>query len=635
LCCGNKTVFGIRAKLYVALGGLCALLIAVSLYATLVFNRYSSLVNQMTHDNLDRITAARDMHDAVNSVSDATQDALGSGQALAPTSVDAAKQDFDHAAAALQSSGAMLPGEQEIAQAIRTKWAEVLSAAQSVLNASAADRRPLMHDHLIPAIRQIRPMLTQLSQLNEYGIKSTYEQISTDAQAARWRLYGAILIGLLAATGLAFVVGRRFATSLRGLTAAAEAVAAGNLNQRLPVSGHDELGRFLETFNRMSVELQRLRALDADKLLRAFQTTQAAIDSLPDGVIMVDEHGQVEVANEAAARLLGVRAGQRDPGLIAPWLREAIERPGETLNNYRSSVPLDDGARLRHFLPRSVALRDSAGRVVGTTIVLADVTEYRRLDEFKNSLLALASHELRTPLTSMRMIVPVLLEQSHGRLNPRQTELAGVLRDATERMHGVVEKVLNLGRMASGKIPLDSMTVPPADLIRKALAAQREAYQAKGVDLRASLLVGLPLVRCDPVLIDLVFSNLLKNALAYSSSGGKVTLSAAARASMVVFQVQDTGCGIAAVHLPRVFESFFRVPGQSSDSGTGLGLALVKQIVESHGGTVGAESSVGQGSTFWFILPVVQENRMSPDGGKITDSGKSSPPGDTMADPRR
>jgi signal transduction histidine kinase len=224
----------------------------------------------------------------------------------------------------------------------------------------------------------------------------------------------------------------------------------------------------------------------------------------------------------------------------------------------------------------------------------------------------MASHELKTPLTSMRMILPLVLERKVGPLTEKQAELLAVTSEAVERMRQIVETILDLGRLASGKMPLDVRPLAPTDLVRRAVASHRAAFEAKGVELKDDSPEGLPPVRADAAHLERVFTNLLSNALRFTPAGGAVSISAGRIDGSVAFRVSDTGCGVSEAHVAHLFESFYRVPGQESDTGTGLGLAVVRQIIETHGGRVGVESALGKGSTFWFTLPAAADTENKP-----------------------
>jgi signal transduction histidine kinase len=249
-----------------------------------------------------------------------------------------------------------------------------------------------------------------------------------------------------------------------------------------------------------------------------------------------------------------------------------------------------------------VPILDPGGEPAGVVLILHDVTQQRQLDEKKSGAVSAVSHQLKTPLTSIRMAIHLLLEEKVGGLSPKQADLLVAAAEDAERLDTIVDELLDIGRIASGKARMDLRPVPPIDLVSREMEANRPAARDGGVSLVVDMPATLPQVWVDPARIAHVFANLLSNSLKYTPPGGKVTLSAKAEGEFVRFQVSDTGVGIPDKYLSRVFEQFFRVPEQGPGPGVGLGLAIVKDIVEAHGGTVGVESREGKGSTFHFTL---------------------------------
>jgi signal transduction histidine kinase len=232
------------------------------------------------------------------------------------------------------------------------------------------------------------------------------------------------------------------------------------------------------------------------------------------------------------------------------------------------------------------------------------VTRFRLLDQVKSDLVSTASHELKTPLTSIRLVIHLLLEEVVGPLTPKQIELLVDARDNAERLLAMVNNLLDLARLERGEGQLEIRAVSPADLLQSAAEAVRPRAQDKGIELNVAAAQDLPRVAADAGKIEHALANLLDNAVTYTDRAGKITLSASADGDHVVIAVQDTGVGIAAEHLPHVFDRFVRIPGQSRESGTGLGLAIVREIVAAHRGSVSCESQPGAGSIFRFTLPI-------------------------------
>jgi len=226
----------------------------------------------------------------------------------------------------------------------------------------------------------------------------------------------------------------------------------------------------------------------------------------------------------------------------------------------------------------------------------------RQIDEVKSSLVSTVSHELRTPLTGIRLANHLLLSDRIGTLSPKQTEVMMELRDNADRLQKIIENLLDMSRIEAGASALQKMPVTPHELAVEAVDEVRSAAQDKGVELRVEVPVDLPRVEADRARVNHVLLNLLNNALRYTAAGGNIVVAAGIQDGMIEFRVTDTGSGIPKMYQTRVFERFFRVPGQSG-GGVGLGLAIAKEIVQAHGGVIRLESREDRGTTFFFTLP--------------------------------
>jgi signal transduction histidine kinase len=189
-----------------------------------------------------------------------------------------------------------------------------------------------------------------------------------------------------------------------------------------------------------------------------------------------------------------------------------------------------------------------------------------------------------------------------GSLTEKQVELLVAAQEDSDRLHTILNSLLDISRMESGRVPMEFRAVSPHSMVLEAIEPFRMAAQDQGVTLSVEMPGDLSEVRADTTRIGHVFGNLLSNALKYTPPGGRITLSAEAEEEWIRFSISDTGRGIPNKYLPRIFEQFFRVPDQGAETGAGLGLAIVKEIVEAHGGTVSVESQEGKGSSFAFVL---------------------------------
>jgi signal transduction histidine kinase len=225
------------------------------------------------------------------------------------------------------------------------------------------------------------------------------------------------------------------------------------------------------------------------------------------------------------------------------------------------------------------------------------------MDEVKTNLVSTVSHELKTPLSSIRMGLHLLLEEKIGPLNPKQLELLLAAREDSERLLRMINDLLDLARLESGQTRQRFEIISPRMLIKNAVPDLNPLVEANAARLVTKIAPELPDVAVDLRQIGHVFSNLVSNASRHSRPGEDVVLSAKAVGKSVRFSVLDHGPGIPKEFQSRIFERFFRIPGTEDSTGVGLGLAIAREMVVSHGGSVGLQSTSGKGSEFYFDLP--------------------------------
>jgi signal transduction histidine kinase len=247
---------------------------------------------------------------------------------------------------------------------------------------------------------------------------------------------------------------------------------------------------------------------------------------------------------------------------------------------------------------------------LGAAVVLSDVTKFRLVDQLKSDMISTVSHELKTPLTSLQMVVHLLLEESVGSLTPKQVELLLAARQDCDRLQGMINDLLDLARIEQGRVALETESVSAAELVHAACERFAAHSEDSGVRLVCQTDTHLPSVMVDKDRIEHVFDNLISNALRHTERGGRITLGAKAVADLVSFSIEDTGHGIPAEHLDRVFERFFRAPGSKRLGGAGLGLAIAREIITAHGGQIDVRSQVGAGTVFTFTLPTSESSRL-------------------------
>ncbi len=325
----------------------------------------------------------------------------------------------------------------------------------------------------------------------------------------------------------------------------------------------------------------------------------AILDQLTDGVLIADAEGRVQFANPAAEKLFGAALVGRSvvETLRHHQLAEAWRRCRESGEAQTESVEIPAS---RHFLQLIVVPdRDTRG---GTLLLAQDLTRVRRLETVRRDFISNLSHELRTPLASLKALTETLQDGALADLEAGPRFL-GRIHTEVDALTQMAQELLDLSKIESGQVTLDLQSVAPMSLLHAAADRMRLQAERAGVNLAVETAAS-PKVRADAARLEQVLVNLIHNAVKFTRRGGAVTLSAKEEASAVVFAVRDSGVGIPSDDLPRIFERFYRVDKSRAGSGTGLGLSIAKHIVEAHGGKIWAQSREGEGSAFFFSIPV-------------------------------
>ena len=389
----------------------------------------------------------------------------------------------------------------------------------------------------------------------------------------------------------------------------------GNFDTRAHVRGNDELSQLARDFNAMAGRLSEYRKSSLGDLLQAHLSMQAAIDSLPDPVVIFSVSGQLQNVNHAAETLLTLSAetGVKEPlKRVHESVRVVLERVrSHVLSGKGAYVPrgFEDAVQLptllgnRYFLPRGAPVYETRGVVIGATVILQDVTRLRRFEDLKNDLVATVAHEFRTPLTSLRRVVHLCTEQVAGPVTEKQAELLHAARDDCDRLQRMVDDLLDLSRIESGRVELFPLPTAVSHLVHSAFEEHKQEAAETGLSLTMESSLAEARVLADHERIGHVFSNLIINAIRHTPKGGRVTLGAQEVNGAVRLTVTDTGKRIRKEYQTRIFEKLFRVP-DTEPRGAGLGLYIAREIVTGHGGDIGVESEPGTGTTFWFTLPV-------------------------------
>jgi len=429
--------------------------------------------------------------------------------------------------------------------------------------------------------------------------------VDASLRALYRRIGAGVVVAMILAAMASILVSRVLGHPIEAMRRGADRFARGQLDFRLAIPDTEELAGLAESMNSMAAQLdERIKSVVQQR-----SELEALLTGMVEGVLAVDREGRVLRLNKAAGKWFGcdpVKAAGRllREVINNPRLEELVERSLSEKTAVETDLVLRTDAD-RFFQAHGTPLQNAEGDVSGVLIVFDEVTRLRRLETVRRDFIANASHELKTPITSIKGFIETLQGNAGGNPDDRKRFLDIVARQA-DRLNAILEDILQLSRIEHdaehNRVELHVEPILP--VLEEAVAVCRERAGKKHIAVEVDCDPSLK-APIHPLLLEQAVTNLIDNAVKYSPEDTKVIVRAFRRDGDVRIEVCDMGPGIEAVHLPRIFERFYRVDkGRSQQlGGTGLGLAIVRHIALAHGGKADVDSTPGKGSTFSILLP--------------------------------
>ncbi|MGO9061351.1 MAG: ATP-binding protein [Candidatus Binataceae bacterium] len=556
--------------------------------------RLGSAIRTTLYRNYISIEAAQHMHAALSATQLAQRDGtLG-------TVIEPNRKEFMHWIG-IELSDITEQGESELAT-------EIHQRGQRLFDELAHDPKTSRD----PEFTQLHGRLDDLIAMNKLAMFRADSRAILMGKRLAYEYATGLAVLFLIGIALSWTLSWTISKPLAELTDRLRSFSLRGPSLRLGEQQVAELQAVASEFNRMAERLEEFDKLNVDRLIYEKSKTEAIIESLEDGIVMLDPNGIVAHINELAAIILGV---EREATLGSPFddldsshphylrIRAALAETRGSVDVRQVEVDLHVRGRDHTYLLKPVPLRHGdEGPSFGTILILQDITYLRDKDRARTNLVATLSHELKTPLTSLALAAE-LLDRGKANLDPKQRELVDTIREEAARMRQIADSLLGLAHgeaaaIAIRRVPLDFSQL--AGSVVKSFGIQAEEKQ-----VRLEALIGGPdlHVMGDPVKLSWVVSNLVGNALRYTPAGGTIRVSAQRSEDGVRLKVQDSGPGIAPQIREHIFERFAQWNPDGMDAGMGgLGLSIVKDIVQAHGGRIFVESSAG-GSEFTVELP--------------------------------
>ena len=420
------------------------------------------------------------------------------------------------------------------------------------------------------------------------------------------------LISCLVVVAITLVVSQRIVTPIRQVTGAARAVGRGEFDQEIPVTSSDEVGILAEEFNSMRWNLKSA----VGKLTEEEKKMTAIVNSIAEGLILVDPNNRILYINPAAERLLDLSQDSINKDITElihnDELIQIEQAPSKNENaNFVSEITLvhhDEKLVLRTI---ASPFLDENGQTLGTVYLFDDITREKEIDQMKSDFISLVSHELRTPLTSIIGFVSFILDGKAGEINDKQRNSLVRVQRQSKRLAALINDLLDISRIESGRIQMEQAPTSILDIVTQRIDEIRPQADEKSIQLDLTAPESVPQIFGDEARMGQVFTNLIGNAIKFTPNNGEVSVKVEADGNLLHVEVIDTGPGIPPEERQKIFDKFYQLSDISTrqQGGSGLGLSISKSIVEAHGGKLWIDDgNQGKGSNFQFVLPLVRED---------------------------
>lgn len=459
----------------------------------------------------------------------------------------------------------------------------------------------------------IREDLVKIMSLNMKGIERKSDIAIITAENATFWIACLGTICFLIAITLVFNLPQTIAEPISQLTFSIRQIANKNYNERVHFRGSEEFNDLANSFNIMAEKLQEYESSTLSEQLMDKKRIETLVNNMHDAVIGLDENHFIYMINDEALKITNLNKDE----IIGKTVHEVAVNNDlirELLKNInhpqKDPIKIVTDNKENYFeqdvIPINITKTgEKEKKYIGKVILLRNITPFKELDFAKTNFIATISHELKTPISAIKMGVQLLENQKFGELNDQQKELLKSINEDGQRLLDITGELLNLSQVETGNIRLNIESCAPKEMVQTAVKNVEKLAEQKNISIQTQFMMD----EKDFVLADFdktvwVMNNFLSNAIKHSFQDENILILVEKEHSGIKFSITDTGKGIEEKYQRQIFDRYFQVPGEHQN-GTGLGLAISKNFIEKQNGEIGVKSSLNQGSTFYFVLPMV------------------------------
>ncbi|AYN04644.1 ATP-binding protein [Flavobacterium sp. 140616W15] len=457
---------------------------------------------------------------------------------------------------------------------------------------------------------QVRQDIFAIMKLNMDAMKLKGDIAKKTAETANFSIAIVGTLCFLIAFNLLINLPNNIANPIKELTESIRQIANKNYSERVHFMNHNEFGDLAKSFNTMAEKLKEYHDSNLYKLSFEKKRLETLINNMHDPIIGLDNQGKVLFVNDEALKIIGMKSEEVIGELATTLALKNDLMKSLIINDLESTkahpMKIFADGKESYFDKEKVTIAitptgEDEAINIGEVIILRNITLFKELDFAKTNFIATVSHELKTPISSIKLSLQLLEKPNTGAINEEQKQLIDSIKDDSQRLLKITGELLDLAQLETGNIKLNIGQCSPYKVIEYALEAVKVQAEQKQIELIVESESNLADIKADSEKTTWVMINFLTNAIRYSYEKSSITVKLKKEKNQIVFEVVDTGKGIDSHYKSKVFDKFFQIPG-SHKSGTGLGLSISKEFIEAQNGTIGVESELGLGSSFWFKL---------------------------------
>ncbi|MGM0508205.1 MAG: ATP-binding protein [Fusobacteriota bacterium] len=609
--------FHLRNKVLVGYGIMILILISVTIYSVMNFMSLNKAIDEIMLENYNSIIAAENMMEAIER-QDSAQLIYSFGQTEKGLEIFGNNEVKFLKYLSRAEDNITIEDEKGIINNINKKYRLYL---KKHLGLKDLENEKKMQSYYLnesnPLFKELKEKIRELLIINQEHMKKSQQNANANSKQATISTVIFSMIAIIIAIILGLKVSKLILTPIKELTQVTKKIASGDLNQEIKVNTKDEIGELAEEFNKMTDRLKEYEEMNVNTLIAEKNKSEAIVRSISNPLIVTDSENRVLIMNSKAEEIFGLKEKLAKGNHFLETIKneEIFNLIDETLktDNIEDGIKSEelklheDKDKEAFFRVTTNPVTNKKKEVKMVVTLFDDITHLKETDNLKTEFVSIVSHEFRTPLTSMKMGINMLLEREVGELNETQEELLEVAEEDCERLNNLVDDLLDLSKIESGEIDLEFENVKINEILKIATKPFIEQAKNKGVEIIAKEGQKDLKVHVDINKVTWIITNLIGNALRYTSEGDKIKIIAEKKGHKAHISVEDTGKGIPHQYQGKIFDKFVRVgEDKDSDTGSGLGLAISKEMVEAHGGRIWVESEEGKGTTFTFTVKLAK-----------------------------